>query len=75
MDLICIRDAFDRVSKKQKIWYGRTQENVDKVLNVITDAIAELAKIPEESLGVGHKAVMSALQASPLLNFLPAHNA
>lgn len=62
MDLPSIRDAFNRVSKKQKIWYGKTNENVDKVLDVITDAIAELSKVPEEALGVDHKSVMEVLQ-------------
>ena len=62
MDLPSIRDAFNRVSKKQKVWYGKTQENVDKVLDVITEAIAELSKVSEEALGVDHKSVMEVLQ-------------
>jgi len=62
MDLPSIRDAFNRVSKKQKVWYGKTQENVEKVLDAITDAIAEFSKVPEEALGVDHKSVMEALQ-------------
>lgn len=64
MDLSSIRDAFDRVSKKQKVWYAKTQENVDKVLNAISEAIAELAYISEETLGTDHKTVITALQAS-----------
>ena len=63
MDLPSIRDAFDRVSKKQKIWYGKTQENVDKVLNAISEAISELTEIPEDTLGTDHKTVTTALQA------------
>lgn len=62
MDLPSIRDAFNRVSKKQKVWYGKTQENVDKVLDVIIEAIAELSKVSEEALGVDHKSVMEVLQ-------------
>lgn len=62
MDLPSIRDAFNRVSKKQKVWYGKTQENVDKVLDAITDAIAELSKVPKEALGVDHKSVVEVLQ-------------
>lgn len=62
MDLPSIRDAFNRVAKKQKVWYGKTHENVDKVLDAITDAITELSKVPEEALGVDHKSVMEVLQ-------------
>lgn len=62
MDLPSIRDAFNRVSKKQKVWYGKTQENVEKVLDAITEAVAELSKVPEGALGVDHKSVMEALQ-------------
>lgn len=63
MDLPSIRDAFNRVAKKQKVWYGKTHENVDKVLDAITDAIAELSKVSEEALGIDHKSVMEVLQA------------
>lgn len=63
MDLFPVRNAFNRASKKQKTWYGKTQEDIDKVLEVITNAIIELSIVPEEApAGVHQKLVMEVLQ-------------
>ncbi|KAL3680446.1 hypothetical protein R1sor_023402 [Riccia sorocarpa] len=47
MDLTSIRDAFDRVSKKQKVSYSKTHEVIDKVQQEIETVARALAEIPD----------------------------
>ncbi|OAE20938.1 hypothetical protein AXG93_3256s1850 [Marchantia polymorpha subsp. ruderalis] len=46
MDLTSIRDAFDRVSKKQKVSYSKTQEVIEKVQQEIEKVAKSLVEIP-----------------------------
>jgi hypothetical protein len=59
-----IRDSFDRVTKKQKIWHVRTQENADKLLEAVSETITELMNISDSATDFDSKTVIAALQAS-----------
>ncbi|CAK9267362.1 unnamed protein product [Sphagnum jensenii] len=59
-----IRDSFDRVTKKQKIWHVRTQENADKLLEAVSETITELMTISDSATDFDSKTVIAALQAS-----------
>lgn len=53
MDLISIKDAFDRVSKKQKLAESKTLEAIDKVIVELGTAVQNLSGLGEEQLGLG----------------------
>lgn len=59
-----IRDSFDRVTKKQKIWHVRTQENADKLLEAVSETITELMNTSDSATDFDSKTVIAALQAS-----------
>lgn len=59
-----MRDAFDRVSKKQKVSYSKTQDVIDKVQTEIEKAAKALLEIPteEQTAGDQTRVIMSELQ-------------
>jgi hypothetical protein len=44
MDLTLIQDAFDRVSKKQKVCYTKTQDVIDRTLHELEVAAKQLSE-------------------------------
>ncbi|CAM6088149.1 unnamed protein product [Calypogeia fissa] len=65
MDLTSMRDAFDRVSKKQKVSYSKTQDVIEKVQNEIEKAVKALIEIPpdEQTAGDQMRVIVSELQS------------
>lgn len=49
MDLTSIQDAFDRVSKKQKVSYTKTQDVIDRTLHEIEAAAKQLVQVSDWS--------------------------
>ncbi|EFJ24324.1 hypothetical protein SELMODRAFT_79692 [Selaginella moellendorffii] len=59
MDLASMQDAFDRVTKKQKLSYAKTEDVIDKFMHEIQAAASKL----DQGDVVDHSAVLSELQA------------
>ncbi|EOA27284.1 hypothetical protein CARUB_v10023402mg [Capsella rubella] len=49
MELKSVRDAFDRVTKKQKLCYSKTQEVVDRLSQEIDKALNTIQEVPAGS--------------------------
>ncbi|KAK1262447.1 hypothetical protein QJS04_geneDACA001073 [Acorus gramineus] len=60
MELDSIRDAFDRVAKKQKLSSSKTQEVIDQVTREIENA---LAKMDDEGSSMDAKSILSELNS------------
>lgn len=61
MDLASIQEAFDRVAKKQKVSYTKTQDVIEKTLQVVEAAAKQLNEAAEWS-PEARKAVLTELQ-------------
>lgn len=61
MDLTSIHEAFDRVAKKQKVSYMKTQDVIDRVIHVAVSQIDEAAKT---SADINAKGVFGDLRTS-----------
>ncbi|XP_010526690.1 PREDICTED: protein RMD5 homolog A-like [Tarenaya hassleriana] len=61
MELTSIKDAFDRVSKKQKLSYSKTQEAVDKLSQEIEKALRILQEAPPDA-PLEHKSIVAELK-------------
>ncbi|KAJ7532094.1 hypothetical protein O6H91_14G073100 [Diphasiastrum complanatum] len=61
MDLSAMQDAFDRVSKKQKVSYSKTQEIIDKILEQMEQTIEKFLD-GRENADADHKILLSDLQ-------------
>jgi hypothetical protein len=57
MDLTLIQDAFDRVSKKQKVCYTKTQDVIDRTLHELEVAAKQLSETSTDQ-----KLVLTGLQ-------------
>lgn len=61
MDLTSIHEAFDRVAKKQKVSYMKTQDVIDRAIHVVVSQMDEAAKT---SADINPKGVFGDLQTS-----------
>lgn len=61
MELSSIKDVFDRVAKKQKLSFSKTQEVVDQVEREIEQAIVKLQSIDSDSGACDQKTVLTEL--------------
>lgn len=61
MDLTSIHEAFDRVAKKQKVSYMKTQDVIDRAIHVVVSQMDEAAKT---SADIKPKGVFGDLQTS-----------
>ncbi|KAK1568209.1 hypothetical protein Q3G72_021715 [Acer saccharum] len=50
MDLSTVKDAFDRVAKKQKLSYSKSQEAIDQICHEIEQALARIQSVDPSSL-------------------------
>ncbi|XP_010417027.1 PREDICTED: protein RMD5 homolog A-like [Camelina sativa] len=66
MELKTVRDAFDRVTKKQKLCYSKTQEVVDRLSQEIDKALNTIQEAPSGSSDddepLHHKSLVAALK-------------
>ncbi|XP_010531332.1 PREDICTED: protein RMD5 homolog A-like isoform X2 [Tarenaya hassleriana] len=69
MELTSIKDAFDRVAKKQKLSYSKTQEVVDKLAQEIEKALHMIQEAPPDA-PLDHKSIVSELKKK-LLEIAP----
>ncbi|KAJ4963458.1 hypothetical protein NE237_023397 [Protea cynaroides] len=61
MELSTIKDAFDRVAKKQKLSYSKTQEIIDQVGREIEQALAKLQSFNDATSPADLKTVLQEL--------------
>ncbi|KAK3182727.1 hypothetical protein Dsin_030013 [Dipteronia sinensis] len=50
MDLSTVKDAFDRVAKKQKLSYSKSQEAIEQICHEIEQALARIQSVDPSSL-------------------------
>jgi hypothetical protein len=62
MDLTLIQEAFDRVSKKQKIGYTKTQDVIDKTLHELQVAVQQMSDISDSSSTDDQRPLLIGLQ-------------
>lgn len=70
MDLASIQEAFDRVAKKQKVSYTKTQDVIEKTLEVVEAAAKQLNEAAEWS-PEARKGILTELQTK-LTDIAPA---
>lgn len=63
MELSSIKDAFDRVSKKQKLSSSKTQEVIDQVGREIEQTLEKLQSSQDAASGVDQKAFLTELKS------------
>lgn len=62
MDVNSIRDAFDRVTKKQKLSYSKTQEVIDQITREISDSIEKIRNAYNSDSFSDYKALLADLK-------------
>lgn len=62
MELNTIKDAFDRVTKKQKLSSSKSQEIIDQVGQEIEQALAKIESAHDPSSPVDHKSILTDLK-------------
>lgn len=62
MELNTIKDAFDRVTKKQKLSSSKAQEVIDQICEEIQRALEKLQSAPDSDSGVDHKPALGELK-------------
>ncbi|OIV91601.1 hypothetical protein TanjilG_09013 [Lupinus angustifolius] len=62
MELSSIKDAFDRVAKKQKVYSSKSQDVVDQLGREIEQALATIQSSHNPSTPVDHKSVLTDLK-------------
>jgi hypothetical protein len=72
MDLTLIQEAFDRVSKKQKIGYTKTQDVIDKTLHELQVAVQQMSDISDSSSTNDQRPLLIGLQGK-LTEFGPSN--
>ncbi|KAK7250681.1 hypothetical protein RIF29_33268 [Crotalaria pallida] len=70
MELSTIKDAFDRVTKKQKLSSSKTQEVIDQIRQEIESALEKMQSVNNTDPELDCKAVLNELKAS-LLRIAP----
>lgn len=59
MDVNSIKDAFDRVAKKQKLSYSKTQEVIDQIFQEISDTIEKIQNAHKSDSRSDYKALLA----------------
>ncbi|KAA8536336.1 hypothetical protein F0562_028814 [Nyssa sinensis] len=72
MELNTIKDAFDRVAKKQKLSTSKSQEVIDQVGHEIEQALANIQSIHDSASPVDQKSILAELKTK--LNMVGPHN-
>lgn len=72
MELHTVKDAFDRVAKKQKLSSSKSQEVIDQVGHKIEQALANMQSIQDPAIPVDQKSVLTALKTN--LKVIGPHN-
>lgn len=72
MELNTVRDAFDRVAKKQKVSSSKSQEVIDQVGHEIEQTVASMQSTQDSSTPVDQKSILAALKTK--LNTISPHN-
>ncbi|KAJ0077916.1 hypothetical protein Patl1_37227 [Pistacia atlantica] len=62
MELSTVRDAFDRVAKKQKLSSSKSQEVIDQVGHEIEQALTKIQSVDDSSLPVDLKSTLTQLK-------------
>ncbi|KAI3407232.1 uncharacterized protein J3R85_021177 [Psidium guajava] len=62
MDVNSIRDAFDRVAKKQKLSYSKTQEVIDQITQEISDSIEKIRNAHNSDSHADYKTLLADLK-------------
>ncbi|XP_061361058.1 protein RMD5 homolog [Gastrolobium bilobum] len=70
MELSTIKDAFDRVTKKQKLSSSKSQEVIDQIRQEIESALGKMQSVNNTDHELGYKTVLNELKAS-LLKIAP----
>lgn len=59
MELNTVRDAFDRVAKKQKVSSSKSQEVIDQVGHEIEQSVASMQSTQDSSTPVDQKSILA----------------
>ncbi|XP_028074852.1 protein RMD5 homolog isoform X2 [Camellia sinensis] len=62
MELNTIKDAFDRVTKKQKLSSSKSQEVIEQLSQEIEEALLKLQSIPDTTFQANHKLILTELK-------------
>ncbi|KAI3910000.1 hypothetical protein MKW98_013054 [Papaver atlanticum] len=61
MELSTIKDAFDRVAKKQRVSFSKTQEAIDQIAHEIEQTLVKINSFQDHSLPTDQKAILAEL--------------
>ncbi|KAI3992986.1 hypothetical protein MKX01_009729 [Papaver californicum] len=61
MELSTIKDAFDRVAKKQRVSFSKTQESIDQIAREIEQALVNMNSFQDRSLPIDQKGILTEL--------------